>query len=76
MINLILFCDQVADSHENGQKSAINQSKRRKLNELPARKEKIQLIDRWMKAMARRNWAEIVKKINRKDWYVRWSHKL
>ena len=46
MINLILFCDQVADSHENGQKSAINQSKRWKLNELPARKEKIQLIDR------------------------------
>ena len=41
MINLTLFCDQAADSHQTGQKSAINQSKRRKLNELPTRKEKV-----------------------------------
>lgn len=33
MINLTLFCDQAADSHQTGQKSAINQSKHRKLNE-------------------------------------------
>ena len=76
MINLTLFCDQAADSHQTGQKSAINQSKRRKLNELPTRKEKVWLIDRWMKAMTRRNWAEIIMKINEKERYVRWRRKL
>ena len=39
-LNLILFRDQVVDSHKNPSKSVINQSKLRKLNELPARRAK------------------------------------
>ena len=35
MINLFLFCDQVADSHENLQKVRLNQSESLKLNDLP-----------------------------------------
>ena len=40
MINLFLFCDQVADSHENLQKVRLNQSESLKLNDLPVRRAK------------------------------------